>query len=247
MNDNSKVIHQHGDNTPCDSNGRCEDYQEEYKAEIESATKPRQFYPINFKGQVNFPNDPNNTLRDTELMKDYATGSQDWRDYHALYTIVFGELIDSGFDWGRNDWPCYNETIRTRLVGLIEDMYRFREICEAPPAKFKHFITRRLKLIMPKYNKMYELLENNRFDVLETGQHYNKDRDVYSEYPQSQLSGSADYASNANDKEGKGKTTGNVIEMMNYYAEQYQSIDQRVVKELEVCFYSTTSGHINSY
>lgn len=207
-----------------------------------------KFVPPHYKGQWNFgPHDPNKTLEDARNMQTYSETDQSWRDYHALYTVVFGELLDSGFDWGRNEWPCLNETIRTRLIKQIEDYYRFREICECPPAKFKSFMVRKLNLVMPKYNKMYALLEADRFDILETGQTYGKDRNVFSEYPQAQLSGSADYASNANDKESKGKTTGSVIDMMNNYAEKYKSIDERVVKELEVCFYSTTSGYINSY
>ena len=35
--------------------------------------------------------------------------------------------------------------------------------------------------------------------------------------------------------------------MMNDYIEKYSSIDDHIVKELEVCFYSTTSGFINTF
>lgn len=177
----------------------------------------------------------------------YAESNQQWRDYHAIYTIVFGELLDAGFDWGRTEWPCYNETIRTRLVQEIEDYYRFREICDIPPAKFKNFMVRKLKLIMPKYNEMYKVLETDRFDILETEQYYDKNRDVFSEYPQAQLSASADYASTANDRESKGKKTGNNLDQMLNYAEKWQSVDQMIIKELEPCFYSITSSHINAF
>lgn len=247
MMSNSKLNHEHGDNTPCDDAVRCSDYKEKYKAEVESASKPRRFVPLDYKGQYEFNKDPNETLKDTRIMQEYSVKEQNWRDYHAKYTIIFGELLDSNFDWGRNEWPCLNEEIRERLIKKIEDQYRFREICDAPPAKFKNFIVRKLNLIMPKYNELYRLIEADRVDILETSQRYDKDRDVFSEYPQSQIQGSADYASNATDKEGKGKTTGNVIQMMNDYIEKYSSIDEHIVKELEVCFYSTSSGFINAF
>ena len=206
--------------------------------------------PDDYKGQWDFTNSRNvinESTSEAQEMLEYSNSNQTWRDYHANFTIYFGELIDNGFDWGRNDWPCINEDVRTRLISKIENQYRFREICEAPPAKFKLFITRKLNLIMPKYNEMYKVIEADRFDILETEQYYDKNRDVFSEYPQSQIQGSADYASNANDKEGKGKKTGPVVDMMNNFAERYTSIDNLVVNELETCFISMTSSFINAF
>ena len=208
------------------------------------------FVPENYKGQWDFSDarqTSNEILSKAEEMREYSYSDKTWRDYHAQYTIIFGELLDSNFDWGRNDWPCLNEEIRTRLVQKIENQYRFREICDAPPIKFKNFIVRKLNLIMPKYNEIYKLIENDRVDILETSQYYEKNRDIYSEYPQSQIQGSADYASNANDKESKGKHTGNTIDLIDNYIEKYTAIDELIIKELENCFYSTTSGFINVY
>lgn len=180
-------------------------------------------------------------------LNDYIKSEQKWRDFHAVSTIHFGNLIDSGWDWGRNEWPAFNDEVRERVNKKIEDRYFFREICEVPPARFKLFLLRKLREIAPKYNIIYKVIDDERLDILETGQYYDKGRNVFSEYPQSQIQGESDYATNADDKELKGKRTGSITDLLVDFENRYNDTDVLLINHLEVCFLSMTTLNMNGF
>lgn len=176
-----------------------------------------------------------------------ASGTESqFSDWHATTTIQFGELIESGFDWGKNEY--YHEFKGERreiLNNKIEDRFYWREICVVPPGKFKHFLVRKLNEIMPKYKMLYDLVDSGDMRVLRKETSNSKSRNVYSEYPQSQLQGSADYATNANDNASGSTNDGAPIDMAVDFQQRYNDIDVMVLDELDVCFLSLMTLNIN--
>lgn len=148
----------------------------------------------------------------------------------AVFTIELGELIESGFDPGFDSYPIFDEDYRLRLNMLIYNRYRFREIGVTPPARFAFFFQRKMKEIMPYYNKLYEsaLIEFNPLHTTDmategstsgkatgtgervssnegtttaTSDNTDKSRVISSTTPQMQLSNNEDYASAATDSQ----------------------------------------------
>jgi hypothetical protein len=93
--------------------------------------------------------------------------------FRANYTVVgttveLGELLDSGFKLWDFDFPaprseieyngkrCVVDFNRDRLIQKINNHYRFREIGQETPARFKHYLKTRLNEIMPYYVQLYE-------------------------------------------------------------------------------------------
>lgn len=72
-----------------------------------------------------------------------------------------------------------------------------------------------------------------------------KSRNILSEYPQSQLSGTADYASNANDIANAGEVNGPNIDLINKFADTYTDTDVLVLDELDVCFMAMFNKPMN--
>lgn len=168
-----------------------------------------------------------------------------WHDQHAVTSITFGELIQDYTKWKTDYYPEFPIANRTRLNQKIEDRYFYREICDEIPGKFFHFFKRKLNEILPKYMYRYELEEAGQVDVLRTETTKGKSRNVFSEYPQSQLQGTADYASNANDNASAGEVNGPNIELINKFAEEYTDTDVLVLNELDVCFLSMFNKPLN--
>lgn len=78
--------------------------------------------------------------------------------YKAFNTVVFGDLIEQEypFRWEK-DYPCFSEEVRQAINERIKDHYYFREIGITPVARFDFLLTRKMKEIMPRYNKLMEL------------------------------------------------------------------------------------------
>lgn len=197
---------------------------------------------------MNWRDDMNPLLN--SLVTDGGTEENRWHDFHSDITIQFGELIESGFDWGRNEYyqnSAFTDENRERLNKKIEDHYYYREICEVPPGKFRLFLIRKLNEIMPKYNELYKIIDEGKFNVLRKETNNGKSRNVFSEYPQSQLQGNADYATNASDNANASTSDGPVIDMMVTYQEKYNDVDLMIIKELDVCFLSLLSLNVNGF
>lgn len=78
--------------------------------------------------------------------------------YRAFNTVVFADLIESEypFKWYES-YPCVSEEIRHAINERIIEHYYFREIGITPVARFDFIMSRKMKEIMPKYNKLIEL------------------------------------------------------------------------------------------
>ncbi len=78
--------------------------------------------------------------------------------YRAYNTIVLGDLIEEEypFKW-YTEYPCISEEFRHAINERIIEHYYFREIGANPVARFDFLMCRKMKEIMPKYNKLMEL------------------------------------------------------------------------------------------
>lgn len=88
--------------------------------------------------------------------------------YNTGATVELGDLIDSGFDLWNFDYPTPRPTIEyngktcsvdyddARLRQKIVDAYRFRQIGQETPARFRHYLKTRMQAIMPYYVQLYE-------------------------------------------------------------------------------------------
>lgn len=75
-------------------------------------------------------------------------------------TIELGELLDSGFQLWGFDYPSYYEgEKKTAFEQKVVDHYRFRQIGQETPARFRHYFQTRLREVMPYYIQMYKLQE----------------------------------------------------------------------------------------
>lgn len=83
-------------------------------------------------------------------------------------TVELGTLVASGFNLWDFDYPvprsvvdyngktCTVDFDRERLQQKIVDHYRFRQIGQETPARFKHYLKTRMLEIMPYYVQVYE-------------------------------------------------------------------------------------------
>ena len=90
----------------------------------------------------------------------------------AKYTAELRTLIVNGYDIGLSDYPIYDESYRDILNQKIIDHYYFCEIGAETPGRFKLFINRTMREIMPYYNQLYasaalEINPLHNFDLTE--------------------------------------------------------------------------------
>lgn len=83
-------------------------------------------------------------------------------------TVELGDLVASGFPLWDFDYPVPQQVIeyngktctvdfdRKRLEQKIVDHYRFRQIGQETPGRFKHYLKTRMREIMPYYVQLYE-------------------------------------------------------------------------------------------
>ena len=75
----------------------------------------------------------------------------------AKYTVTIRSLIDNNFNFGLNSYPIFDENYRNTLNQNILNYYYESEIGVETAALFKKLLNARMQLIMPKYNKMYQV------------------------------------------------------------------------------------------
>ena len=84
----------------------------------------------------------------------------------AHYTITIKSLIENEFDFGLDDYPIFNETYRNTLNNNILNYYYNSEIGFETAELFKFYLNNTLKLIMPKYNVLYEKQESSIINLM---------------------------------------------------------------------------------
>lgn len=175
------------------------------------------------------------------------TGNNVW---NAVYTVQLGELIDKGiFDWSLDilDWSsaAYSAEQYNRVCAYFIERFRFREISIEPFYEWATMLHRKLVYeLMPKYKNLYQYLDEN-FDPAQVSDKYHKRRTVGSDYPETLLSGNADYISNGQDEESEDIQRGDLLESYNKYIEDYQAIDTQLLNELESMFIGLYTASID--
>lgn len=72
------------------------------------------------------------------------------------FKIVNGVAVCEGGEIGLEHYPIFNEEYRSRLNGVIIDHFWNQEIGQESTDMFHHSLRRKLNLIMPSYNQLYE-------------------------------------------------------------------------------------------
>lgn len=214
-------------------------------------------------------------------------------EMHPLYTVYLDELIKDGvFDWSRPelDWKsaAYDDEQYNRLCAYFIERFRYCEISVLPVKLWMNELHRRLVYeLMPKYmidyteaakkytmsfggdeRETYSATGNESGnDSKERDDHY-KGREISSEYPETLLSGNADYISDGTDAENSRNITdtGNYakenaneyerykVKTMNtldtlaaipLFEETFGQIDKRLCDELEVLFIQVYTANVN--
>ena len=142
------------------------------------------------------------------------------------FTMRLRDVIEAGYDigLGPDDYALFDAGYYPVLKKRIVDHYTFREIGAETPEQFIFFLNRKMREIMPLYNKRYlsmqieydPLASTDYTDILTTTATGTTDetvnatsdndteaksaaRNVSSETPQVRLSGDGDYATSAVD------------------------------------------------
>lgn len=171
----------------------------------------------------------------------------EWRDWHAITSIQLGQLVEYGFiSWDESwAWDWYDEEQRDRWQKLFEGRYWWREISIVPPGRWKQQLLQKLNECMPKYKPLYELAAQG-LDPLQVSNEYGKSRDIFSEFPQTMLSGNSDYASTGNDRQYERVTEGDIMEKF-AAMEKFRTVDQMLLDEVEPLFSCLFTVNANSY
>lgn len=179
-----------------------------------------------------------------------------YEDFHAVFTITLGELINDGlvnfldgtWDAQLNGTPIkwYSDEQRERFWGKFEQHFFWREIGELPYLRWKSNLLSKIALLMPKYWMLYDMLEKG-IDPLQEYDKYGKSRNIYSDFPQTMLSGNEDYASTGNDTQFEEIKQGDFVEKMDALMRNYNDPDMALLQELDVHFYCMLTSNMNGF
>lgn len=172
---------------------------------------------------------------------------EEHRDWKALLTISLGELIENGYvDFSRSeyDFDAYDEEQRERFWSKFSERFWFRDISQLPPERWRRRLIAYLNEIMPKFKMIYAALEAgaNPYNVSDE---YHKRRTIYSDFPQSRLSGDEDYAHDGTDLEYETILEGDFIDRTLKIARDYDDVDVLLLNACERMFSQIYSTHVN--
>ena len=169
-------------------------------------------------------------------------------EYHAVFSIQLCELINDGWiDFSSEDWDFdyYDIEQRNRLWKKFERRFYWREIGIMPPGQWKWELLRKLDEIMPKYKPAYEALKNGQ-NIFQYYGEYGKRRNIYSDFPQTQLGNNEDYASNGTDTEHEEIYLGDWMQQL-ANLKNYNDVDVCILNELETFFSCMFTVNVNGY
>lgn len=183
------------------------------------------------------------------------------RDFHSYVTIQLGELVEGGWvhwytptiddsmfgvtpdpEWV---WDYYDLAQYKRVCDKFNDRFYWDEISMLPPLKWKQQLIRKLNEIMPKYKMMYKAVEGA--DIMAKSVKYGKSRNMFSEFPETQLNGNGDYVSNGNDREYEDVEQGGPVEMAAEIRDKYSDVDVLILDELECMFSGLIAVNANGF
>jgi len=181
--------------------------------------------------------------------------------FYSVYSVAFGELLQTGYDWGRDIWtsttmtPDVLSVVRLRLNRKIEDEFYQREINIEIPKQWSKKFVRRLEDLVDKYGPIYNEIAGG-IDL--TGIHEYKARSVNSEYPQALVNSSnQDYLSNGNLTGYEDVSSKTTLEALREFDNFFQHPDEKILKGLDIMFshypyfldsqIGSNQGFINNY
>ena len=145
-------------------------------------------------------------------------------------TITLGEWYELGFYKPLEDdswrFAAYNDEPYTRLCTKFLNRFYDREVSNTVPNRWKRAYLRKLNEIMPKYKLLYARVEQGVNPLQES-------RDIFSDFPETMLSGNSDYASTGNDRESDVLREGNAAELLTQFAREWEDVDALILNELE--------------
>lgn len=172
-------------------------------------------------------------------------------DYHSVMSIQLCELVDDGvFDWSKEilDWSeqAYSEEQYSRVCDMFIKRFWWREVSIFPVGEWMQRLHYRIAYeLMPKYKMLYALYDEGSINPLVDEDEYKKERDIESGYPETQLTGNADYLKSGRDSEYERIVTGSVLDKLEQF-DRYRDIDTRLLDELEPFFSSLYTVNVNS-
>lgn len=186
------------------------------------------------------------TFENNEIDSDY-TYQNEW---HAVYTIYLGELVQSGvFDWSKPelDWKnaAFDDEQYNRICDYFLLRFKWREISMLPPLMWFDYLKRKLVYeIMPKYKPLYERIADG-VNPLADGNEYYKNRTIQSAYPETLLSENADYITDGRDEEYQRIKESNLVDSLENFALKYKGVDELLLDELEIMFIGLYTTNVN--
>lgn len=76
---------------------------------------------------------------------------------------------------------------------------------------------------------------------------WEKGRDIFSEFPQTMLSDNEDYASHGTDFEHEKITVGDFIDTADRLQRAYDTVDTRIINDMNTLFVHLVSANFNGY
>ena len=169
-------------------------------------------------------------------------------EFHSPLTISLGELAEGGwFDLSHpdRDYPKYTHEHHQRLCDKMLNYHYDRDIGILPPLAWYRRSAGRRNELLPMFLPLYCKLDT-RPDILNATDEYYKSRNVFSDFPQTQLSGNQDYATTGTDHQYERVHDGTIIDLAERLR-QYDDVDLMVVNELEPLFSCLFTVNINAW
>lgn len=185
---------------------------------------------------------------DTSEPMELGTGKE---QFNAVYTIQLGELIEDGLmDWTRPelDWSeaAFSPEQYERVCEYFNSRFYWREISINPFLEWADYVRRKLVYeLMPKYLPLYERVAQGISPFADMDEYY-KGREIGSTYPETLLSGNADYITDGKDEEFERIKEGNPADKMENFIAKYKGVDEALLDELESMFICMYTLNVNS-
>lgn len=175
-----------------------------------------------------------------------------WQDYphefHDADSVQLGELVQAGwFDLSDKEtwsWPKYSDEQDDALRNKIVNRFWNRGLGILPAGMWKRQFLERMNEIMPKYLALYKVLDEDP-QLLGANSEYYKSRNIFSDYPQTQLGGNSDFASTGNDTEYERIRQLDILDFSDRLR-AYRDVDVLIMDEIEDLFSCLISVSINT-
>lgn len=163
-------------------------------------------------------------------------------DFHAVLTVTVGELYTDGliqWDGGEGapdlDWSAYAYSPEqyARVCEMFVARFWLREVCMVPLQQWARMVVELFREGMQKYMPLYKKLDGMDINPFQDYDNYEKERNVYSDFPATQLStANQDYASNATDHERETVQDGSLVDKAEGFRDRWKSVDVALLDEI---------------